>query len=305
MTKSELASILAKYNTEMGWATIAVAVGILGEYIAHFVFTKEKKGRAEWVCTLLFAILVIGGVSGEYWYGKQLSGTADSLQRIADSEVAAASQKASEADAVAQSARSSVKGYDKQIADDQARIKTAEAAVASAKASVHEAVAKLATADARIAEAETRAKEADSHTADVMLELAKLKLPRILDFGLRDRLAKSVGPFSGQQFAPYVFNSQESFDLWRTVEEILTRAGWKRVEPTKGDIRLGDAGLSMRSKVIVEYASSQAGDIEKRAAHSISEVLAAGGIEASAVMNPELESTPRVLNVIIGSKLAN
>src|ERR1039457_615717 len=109
MTKSELASILAKYNTEMGWATIAVAVGILGEYIAHFVFTKEKKGRAEWVCTLLFAILVIGGVSGEYWYGKQLSGTADSLQRIADSEVAAASQKASEADAVAQSARSSVK----------------------------------------------------------------------------------------------------------------------------------------------------------------------------------------------------
>src|ERR1017187_3446610 len=127
MSKSELAAALAKYNSAMGWSTIAVAVGIFGEYISHFIFTKEKKSRAEWLCTILFAVLVIGGVSGEWWYGKRLSETADSLQRIADGEVAAAKQKASEADARAKLAEASVKGYDKQIADDQARIKTAEA----------------------------------------------------------------------------------------------------------------------------------------------------------------------------------
>ena len=98
MSKSELAAALAKYNSAMGWSTIAVAVGIFGEYISHFIFTKEKKSRAEWLCTILFAVLVIGGVSGEWWYGKRLSETADSLQRIADGEVAAAKQKASEAD---------------------------------------------------------------------------------------------------------------------------------------------------------------------------------------------------------------
>src|SRR5580700_8497832 len=97
MNKSGLVAALAKYNSAMGWSTIAVAVGILGEYVSHFVFTKEKKSKAEWACTVVFALLVIGGVSGEWWYGKQLSETADSLQRMADAEVAAANQKASEA----------------------------------------------------------------------------------------------------------------------------------------------------------------------------------------------------------------
>lgn len=66
MTKLELESLLKAYNSRMGWATIAVAIGIFGEYIAHFVFSKEKKGLAEWIWTIVFAVLVVGGVVGEY-----------------------------------------------------------------------------------------------------------------------------------------------------------------------------------------------------------------------------------------------
>src|ERR1017187_1460039 len=80
MSKSELAAALAKYNSAMGWSTIAVAVGIFGEYISHFIFTKEKKSRAEWLCKSELAaalakynsamgwstIAVAVGIFGEY-----------------------------------------------------------------------------------------------------------------------------------------------------------------------------------------------------------------------------------------------
>jgi|HubBroStandDraft_1064217.scaffolds.fasta_scaffold457081_1 hypothetical protein len=128
MSKSELASLLAKYNSRMGLATIAVAIGILGEYIAHFVFTKEKKNKMEWVCTVLFALLVVGGVSGEYWYGKQLSETVDSLQRLSDGEVANANKNASEADEGAKKVEAASKGLDKQISEAKAQVASANAA---------------------------------------------------------------------------------------------------------------------------------------------------------------------------------
>jgi hypothetical protein len=128
MSKSELASLLAKYNSRMGLATIAVAIGILGEYIAHFVFAKEKKSKMEWVCTVLFALLVVGGVSGEYWYGKQLSETVDSLQRLSDGEVANANKNASEADEGAKKVEAASKGLDKQISEAKAQVASANAA---------------------------------------------------------------------------------------------------------------------------------------------------------------------------------
>jgi hypothetical protein len=118
----------AKYNSRMGLATIAVAIGILGEYIAHFVFTKEKKNKMEWVCTVLFALLVVGGVSGEYWYGKQLSETVDSLQRLSDGEVANANKNASEADEGAKKVEAASKGLDKQISEAKAQVASANAA---------------------------------------------------------------------------------------------------------------------------------------------------------------------------------
>jgi len=223
----------------MGWSTVAVAVGILGEYIAHFVFTKEKKSKAEWVCTVMFALLVIGGISGEWWYGKQLSETADSLKRIADGEVAAANQKASEADARAKSAEASVKGHDQQIADDQARIKTAEATVSSANASVHDAVAKVATADTRIAEAQSEAADAKKETAQfneiaererlARVQLEKHLQPRMIDAVGREAIAKTVralAPSLSDKTIKVlsVMNDQEGTVAALIIIDILARA---------------------------------------------------------------------------------
>lgn len=132
MTKPELDSLLKALNSRMGWATIAVAIGIFGEYISHFVFTKEKKSRGEWICTILFAILVLGGVGGEYWYGEKVSETARQLQEVSDAEVASAN-------AAAESAKTTAKGFEAQIADSSARIKASEADSKKAEARAAEA----------------------------------------------------------------------------------------------------------------------------------------------------------------------
>src|SRR5271157_4207521 len=48
MDKTALEQLLSRYNWWMGLSTVAVAVGILGEYGAHFVFEKEaRRNRLE------------------------------------------------------------------------------------------------------------------------------------------------------------------------------------------------------------------------------------------------------------------
>jgi hypothetical protein len=94
MNKLALSALLKVLNSRMGWSTIAVAVGILGEYIAHFAFSRDKKSRLEWVSTIAFAALVVGGVGGEYWFGKQLSESTDQLQAMSEADVSDANTKA-------------------------------------------------------------------------------------------------------------------------------------------------------------------------------------------------------------------
>ena len=53
----------------MGISTIAVAVGILGEYVAHFVFEEEvRRNKREMAVSILFGVL--GG-----WGGPLLNGS--------------------------------------------------------------------------------------------------------------------------------------------------------------------------------------------------------------------------------------
>jgi len=88
MGKTELEKLLSAYNWWMGISTIAVAVGILGEYVAHFIFEKEPRRRTETAFTIVFGVLVLGGVAGEYIFGSRLSETANALQQLSDQEVA-------------------------------------------------------------------------------------------------------------------------------------------------------------------------------------------------------------------------
>ena len=98
MDKSSLEQLLSSYNWWMGVSTVAVAIGILGEYVAHFVFEKEaRRNRLEMVISILFGAFVLGGVVGEYIFGSKLSIVAGQLQRMADGEVAQSNKDASAA----------------------------------------------------------------------------------------------------------------------------------------------------------------------------------------------------------------
>jgi hypothetical protein len=70
MDKSALEQLISTYNRWISVATVAVAVGILGEYVAHFTFEKEaRRNRLELSISMLFGVLVLGGVVGEYVFG--------------------------------------------------------------------------------------------------------------------------------------------------------------------------------------------------------------------------------------------
>jgi hypothetical protein len=98
MDKNALEQLMSSYNWWMGAATIAVAVGILGEYLTHFIFEKEaRRNKLQVVLTILFGVAVLGGVVGEFLCGHKLSQVSDELQRIADKEVADANLQIAQA----------------------------------------------------------------------------------------------------------------------------------------------------------------------------------------------------------------
>lgn len=89
MDNSVLEELLDKDNWLMGLSTIAVAIGIFGEYVVHFAF--ERRNRDNWFTTtftLLFGAFVLGGVVGEYIFGSRLSQVSKQIQLNAYAQVA-------------------------------------------------------------------------------------------------------------------------------------------------------------------------------------------------------------------------
>jgi hypothetical protein len=98
MDKNALEQLLSSYNWWMGLSTVAVAIGILGEYVAHFIFEEDaRRNKREMAVSILFGVLVLGGVVGEYLFGKKLSQVSERLQQMADTEVAQANRGAAAA----------------------------------------------------------------------------------------------------------------------------------------------------------------------------------------------------------------
>lgn len=98
MDKNSLEQLLSSYNWWMGLSTIAVAVGILGEYVAHFIFEKDARdNKREMAVSISFGILVLGGVVGEYIFGSKLSQVSEKLQQVADIEVSQSNKDAVQA----------------------------------------------------------------------------------------------------------------------------------------------------------------------------------------------------------------
>ena len=95
MTKEALEAAIQSANTWAGRSTIALAIGILGEY-AVVPFLDEKR-RWHKIAKIVFAVLVVAGIFGEYKFSSRIAQKVTELQRLSDHEVAVANQRASEA----------------------------------------------------------------------------------------------------------------------------------------------------------------------------------------------------------------
>lgn len=120
------------FATNRSWselATIVVFIGLLGDILVIFLFSKDKPKSETWLafaCTFLIAI----GVFGEYRFGGKTSQAADQLQEISAGEVANSNQKAEEASKEARQLEKDAEGLKKAAQDEMlARVKI-EASVA-------------------------------------------------------------------------------------------------------------------------------------------------------------------------------
>jgi hypothetical protein len=97
MDKAVLDALLERYDWWMGVSTIIVAIGILGEIALPFFFEKEKKPISEVILSVIFGVLVFGGVGGEYIAGTKLSEVTHQRRVLADTEIAQAGKEAAAA----------------------------------------------------------------------------------------------------------------------------------------------------------------------------------------------------------------
>jgi hypothetical protein len=294
MDKTALEHLLSSYNWWMGVSTVAVALGILGEYVAHFIFEKEaRRNRLEMGISILFGAFVLGGVVGEYIFGKRLTQVAEQLQQIADNEVAQSNRDAAAARKDAEIARN-------QSADTNERAAKAEqhAAQENERAAKALKAAEVARKNAegfrlQIAQANERAASAERETARLTQRMAD----RTLTDEQLWRIVGKLRAFAGQEFdvTPY-WDSKESMSIANRIEPALAAAGWKYAPPERSGFMLGGV------MGVLVYVHPAAPDNTKQAANTLVDALNAEGIVAE-IRNPSpKDPVDKKLHLNVGSK---
>ena len=96
--------------------------------------------------------------------------------------------------------------------------------------------------ESQVAAAEARAAEANAVASQARLELAKLKEPRTIAPEDQEKIVAALKEFAGQTFGFSVFQDPEPLALLRTLDTVLTSAGWLRVPSQIGAIVVDAAG---------------------------------------------------------------
>jgi hypothetical protein len=96
LTKDHLRVALDCANNWALWSTFVLGVGILGEYVLELL-EQHAKPWWKWLIWISVAVMVISGISGEYWFSRQISNIAGKIQTEADLELSDAEKDASNA----------------------------------------------------------------------------------------------------------------------------------------------------------------------------------------------------------------
>jgi hypothetical protein len=280
MDKATLEQLMATYNWWMGVSTIAVAVGILGEYLAHFILEKEaRKNKAALVVSILLGLCVLGGVVGEFISGHKLSQASDQLQRIADKDVADANQVAAFAQSAAETAR-------KESSQNNER---AAKALEDAEKARKEAL----KFQLQMAQANERAAKAEKETAKLTQRFAA----RVLNDAQLKTIANKTRPFAGQEFdvTPY-WDLKESMAIANQISSGLQHAGWNYVPPKQSSLMLGGvAGVQV-------WVHPTADQKVKAAANALISVLNEQGIESELRLQNPANPPDTKLHLNVGTK---
>jgi outer membrane murein-binding lipoprotein Lpp len=213
--KNALEHLLSSYNWWMGVSTVAVAIGILGEYVAHFIFEEDaRRNKREMAVSILFGVLVLGGVVGEYIFGKKLSQASEQLQQMADAEVAQSNKDAAQARRDAETAKG-------------------DAAKANEKAG----------------KANERASKNEKEAAQLRKDAAKLEASvewRRLSKEQKKAFADKLKRYAGQRAAiRYNSGDSEGASFAASIADVLICADWKvSLVPPLFPSLLSTSGLS-------------------------------------------------------------
>jgi len=93
MFKQELELIIKSDNVWANRSTLVLAAGILGEYVV-LPFLAEKEVHWKKFARIFCAVLVIGGILGEYGFSRRIAGLVEELQGISDQELGDADYRA-------------------------------------------------------------------------------------------------------------------------------------------------------------------------------------------------------------------
>jgi len=203
----DLKSSLATLATYSRLATLTILVGIVIEFFAIFVFSKDTSWKERG--TLGFATLLIAlGLAWEWEISKEEEALANRLERISEESIANANERAAQANL--------------------------QASEANAKAA--EAIRDVATQRTLTARATQRAEEAK-------LDLAKFKAPRVLTPEQAKSFVQEMSAFKGHKvliaaisdtaFEPAILAQQISLALKEAGVNAETRPGYIRNLPIR------------------------------------------------------------------------
>jgi hypothetical protein len=267
MEKSAVENLLSTYNRWANLSYLAAVLGFLGGTVIAMVSDKDfPRNKAKMAGSLLFGLIALAGLFGEYECEKHVALASESLRQLADAEAARANAEAARATAEATNAR------------EQAA----------------SALRRAANADERASQSQA---DADRLTKAAALEqLARLQFEAITaarrifpDLSAEMATELKVYP---RQHARIFFHEEdmETSQLAADTARMLTQAHWLPTipEPTATIISLGPPSQFMARRGIWVFYST---DIKSfRAGQALTRQLAKAGFEVHSQLASPLDA---------------